>query len=493
MTSLRKFFIHYSHFVTGQALTLLLGLISFPLLTRILTREEYGIVGLVTTTLFFMVALAKAGLSDGIVRYYKEYSESADKRTVFCSTVFLRGMILSSCALLLYLTVFPRIRGYLNIKAEYLVCFMIMGAYLFIRPMNIIVLNLLRVSDRTIFYNLINLLAKITSIGASLLLFLYVIKTFYSFFIGLVVSELFVSILLFYWFFSNFKLNFNRVSRDLAAQLIRFGIPLLVSEVSYLILSYADRYMIAAYQGEDTLGLYSVGYNLASYISDLIMFSLSYAVVPIYVNLYETEGREKTEEFLQKCMHYLLIAIIPIWFGYFGVSKDLFVALASNKYSEAAAFSPVILLGSLLLGMNNIFNAGLYLTKKSKVILAIMLSGAAINILLNMALIPLYGVMGAAMATLAACFVMMTMTVLLSFRYIKVKISLNSLVYYLALSAAMYFVVIQWEARDVWLDLAVEIGTGFLIVAIGVLCREREIFEKIKFLIPIKTARQEGR
>jgi len=74
MTPIRKLFSHFLHFFSGNALTVLLGLISFPILTRMLTREEYGILGLVSTTMLVLVALAKAGLSDGIIRYYKEYS-----------------------------------------------------------------------------------------------------------------------------------------------------------------------------------------------------------------------------------------------------------------------------------------------------------------------------------------------------------------------------------------------------------------------------------
>ena len=81
--------------------------------------------------------------------------------------------------------------------------------------------------------------------------------------------------------------------------------------------------MIVAYYGEEVLGLYSVGYNLASYLSNIIMFSLSYTVVPIYVDIYEKDGKEKTEEFLQRCLHYLIIAVIPVFFGYLAISNDL--------------------------------------------------------------------------------------------------------------------------------------------------------------------------
>mgnify|MGYP001559011423 FL=1 len=384
MSVLRKFFIHYSHFLSGSVLSMLLGLISFPILTRLLTTEEYGIVGLVSITMFFVVAIAKGGLADGITRFYKEYSETTDKLTIFSSTIVIRGFILSLITVLFYVTIFPLINNYLSIKDEYIIYFMIMAIYLFIRPLNIIVFGILRVTGKTIFLNIIGLIGRIISIGLSLLLLIYVIGQFYGYFIGLVLAELIISMILFYWFFAKYKIDFNKVSGRLAMDLMKFGTPLLITELSYLLLSYVDRYMIVAYYGENTLGLYSAGYNLASYISDIIMFSLSYAVIPIYVGIYEKEGKEKTEEFLKRCLHYLLIAIIPVFFGYLAISNDLLITLASKKYAAAAVFSPIILLGSLFFGMNNIFNAGLYLKKKSMTILIIMLSAVIINIFLKM-------------------------------------------------------------------------------------------------------------
>jgi O-antigen/teichoic acid export membrane protein len=486
MSSLKKFFVHYSHFVTGSALSLLLGLISFPILTRILTREEYGVMGLVTTTMLLTVAVAKAGLSDGIIRFYKEYGDQQEKRTIFSSTIAVRGIILAVTTVLLYVIIFPIASRYLHISSKFLTCFMIMSAYLLLRPLNIIVLNLLRITDKTIFYNVINLMGRVISIAASLFLLLYLIGELYGYFIGLVLAELTVSVVLFYWFLANYKIALSKVSGDLALKLIRFGVPLLITEMSYLLLSYADRYMIVAFNGEDALGLYSVGYNLASYISDMVMFPLSYAVIPIYVGIYEKEGKEKTEDFLEKCLHYLLIAIIPLCAGYFVIARDLFVTLASEKYISAASFSPVILLGSLFLGINSILNAGLYLQKRSMSILAIMLSALVVNIILNLLLLPVYGAFGAAIATLAACLVSTVMTTVLSFRHICIRINLGTIFFYTLISAIMYFVLNLITTPYAWANLLIKVALGMLMIAPVVLLKEKEVFEKVKGMLPFK-------
>jgi peptidoglycan/xylan/chitin deacetylase (PgdA/CDA1 family) len=68
MSPFKKFIKQFSHFLSGSILSQLFSFVTFPILTRVLTKEQYGILGLVTTTMLFAVAIAKAGLSDGIIR-----------------------------------------------------------------------------------------------------------------------------------------------------------------------------------------------------------------------------------------------------------------------------------------------------------------------------------------------------------------------------------------------------------------------------------------
>ncbi len=480
--SLRKFFIHFSQFFTGNILSLLFSFITFPVFTRILNKEQYGIMALVSATMLLSVAVSKAGLSDGIIRFYKEHSKLSENLTIFSSTVLIRGLILSILTVILYLILFqafnfPKI---LKINNKYIICFVIMSGYLFIRPLNVIVYNFLRVNDKTKFMISLGLLEKMLSVALSLLFLLYIFREFYGYFIGLVLAEYLVSLFLFYWFFKKYSVNFKKVSGDLTIKMMRFGIPLLLTELSFLLLSYVDRYLIIAWHGEATLGLYAVGYNLAMYIANIILFSLSYSIVPIYVDIYGREGKEKTESFLQNSMHYLLIAIIPICFGYVAVSKDLFITFASEKYIDAAIFSPIVLIGNLFLAINNILNAGLYLKKKTIKIFFISAIAVGVNIIFNIILLPKYAAIGAAIATLIACLTSSVLTIILSFKYIRIKIELRTIIYYLILSGIMFGIVKQLEFHIAWLNLLVKVIIGFLIITVGILYRERNIFNEIK-------------
>jgi O-antigen/teichoic acid export membrane protein len=326
----------------------------------------------------------------------------------------------------------------------------------------------------------------VLSIGVSLLLLIYVVNDLYGYFIGVVIAEGVVATILFYWFLKNYSVILSRVSGNLAINLIKFGLPLLITEISFLLLTYADRYMIVGYIGKDALGLYSVGYNIASYISDALMFSLSYSIVPIYVTLYGEKGREETEVFLKSSMHYLLVFLIPICVGFTSVSNDLLVLLASEKYAHAATFSPIILIGSFFLGVNRILNAGLYLKKRTNILLAIMLTAVVINIILNVILLPIYGVTGAAIATLVACAWTTILTVVFSYKHLTIRINARLLFYHVVLSGIMFFVIEQIALSVLWIDLVVRIVTGMLIIGLGVVLIEKEIRAKIKTMLSFK-------
>ena len=489
MSSFRKFVTQFSHFFAGHGLVQLFSFLTFPILTRALTKEQYGVMSLVSTTMLLAVAVSKLGLSNGIIRFYKEYSVVPEKMTIFSSTVLISGLIFSLVSVILYLASIPVLSHYWKSDGNYEVCFVVMACYLFIRPLNIIVTNFLRASGKTIFLNAVNLISTGVSVGLSLLLLLYFIRELYGYFIGVIMGEFAATVIFFSWFFKQYKVIPARASRDLAIQLIKFGLPLLFSEFAFLALSYVDRYLIVAYYDEAVLGLYSAGYNVAMYIANILMFSISYAIVPIYVDIYGGEGREKTEVFLQKCLDYLLMALIPICFGYLAVAKDLFVTLASEKYASAATFSPIILLGTIIFALNSIFNAGLYLAKRTMAMLSVMLLAVAVNVLMNILLLPAYGVMGAAISTLMPCAMVIFLNGLLSYKHIRVKINFKIIIYYVILSFCMFLIVIQINMSRVWLTLLTKVFVGCLIIAAGALYREREMLEKLKYKLSWQNSR----
>ena len=69
---LKSLLVHVSNYTTASVLVTLASVISFPILTRLLSVEEYGVMNLVATALALLVGIGKLGLQHSALRYYSE-------------------------------------------------------------------------------------------------------------------------------------------------------------------------------------------------------------------------------------------------------------------------------------------------------------------------------------------------------------------------------------------------------------------------------------
>ena len=100
----KKLFQHSSSYLLGQILLMAAGFLSFPIYTRALTISDYGHLGLVTSTIAFVVAISKLGLQHSIIRFYPEFHSLRDPRSisVYYSTFFISNIFISASVSLFF-------------------------------------------------------------------------------------------------------------------------------------------------------------------------------------------------------------------------------------------------------------------------------------------------------------------------------------------------------------------------------------------------------
>ena len=86
-------------------------------------------------------------------------------------------------------------------------------------------------------------------------------------------------------------------------------------EMSGVILSMGDRYVIKAMIGDAQLGLYSAAVNMSQYIGSAIIYSFSSAMMPVYMRMASQEGREKASEFTSQSLGHYLLLVTPVIAG----------------------------------------------------------------------------------------------------------------------------------------------------------------------------------
>jgi O-antigen/teichoic acid export membrane protein len=488
----RKLVIHVSNYSLGNLLVMVSGLISFPIFTRIFSVEDYGVMSLVTATLGLLVAFSKLGIQQSIIRFYAEAKASHDRRilTEYVSTT-LFGMlgiaIVVTLGWALLSQLIPR-QWWSNPQVGGL--FLLTSVLLLTRNVDSCLSNLLRAEERSGQLNTYNVLKRYGTLGLVLLALFHVARNLYGFFGATIVAEFTAVAALLILMNRVHPFSLKAFSPKLFRRMLAFGIPMIAYEFSGIILNIGDRYVIEAKLGSGPLGVYSAAYNFCEYVQTIVLASVAQAVYPMFVRSWEEKGPQETATFIEQTLHYFLMLALPLIAGISAVGGGLLVTLASDKYASGASVIPYVAGGMAIDAVIGMAAAGLYLHKRTIVMAGLMIFGAALNIVLNLWLIPLMGINGSALATLVSYVVLASGGYYASRKLLPISFPWGSTLKFGLLSLAMYFVVDTITIGNRTINVAVQVATGVLLYALLVLIFDRAIRTRLRRVLADFTATQ---
>jgi O-antigen/teichoic acid export membrane protein len=195
-----------------------------------------------------------------------------------------------------------------------------------------------------------------------------------------------------------------RFRPELFKIMIRFGIPYVPAGLASMMIQVVDRPILRALTDDATVGIYQANYRLGIFM--MLMVSMyDYAWRPFFL-LHANDPDAKT--LFSRVLTYFVLVGTAV-----AVVLSLFIedlvkirvaghSLINSEYWSGLPIVPVVLAAYLFLGIYNNLIAGIYIKEKSKYLPPITIVGALINVVANFLLIPHFGMMGAAIATLAA-------------------------------------------------------------------------------------------
>lgn len=476
MSEIKTLLNQSSHYFVGRIFIMAAGLISFPILTRILSVDDYGILGLISITLFLVNAITKLGAPNAIVRFYAEFK--AERRLAqFYSTIFSGSLLSATVVAALFFVTIQFISDKF-IDNNFVSLLSLCSILIFTKCATDTLTSFLRAEQRTRLYNLIMIVSRYGSLALSIFLVFFVVKGLYGFYVGQIVWSIAIFCLLLYIYRHRIKIGAKCFSPPVLKQSIKFGFPLVWAELGHLVLNYADRYLIHLYLGATSLGLYTAGYNLSTYLTDVIKYPIIYAMMPIYMNMLVNMGEQQTKEFFTKLFTYFLLIMLPSVFGLIAVGKDLISFLASSKYAEAHLILPYVVIGQAIYACTIILETGLLISRKTQVITYVMAGVCALNIVLNMILIPRYGILGAAQATLISCILYTVVITFYAFKEFRFRIDYPRILLYLVVAVAMYLAISAVDVGSPCGNLVTKIPAGVVVYSLFVLGFDKNLRAK---------------
>jgi O-antigen/teichoic acid export membrane protein len=238
----------------------------------------------------------------------------------------------------------------------------------------------------------------------------------YSLVISLVLSYFFTSL-----FFGSKKITrifFCNSQKEIVRKIKSFGLPISLGLISEQVITNIDRIFLEHYVGLDAVGSYSAGYDLVWQVILMTSMAVNSAAMPIIIKEFENERIDSIKKKIKSIMMMLIIGATIIAFGYYFLGEYVISKLLNGEYLETALkIAPFILMSGGLFALKiTVFDIKFYLLEKTKISGFIALSSMILNVILNLILIPKFGVLGAVYSTLVSYFNMAVVSYLLSRR-----------------------------------------------------------------------------
>ncbi len=255
------------------------------------------------------------------------------------------------------------------------------------------------------------------------------------------------------------------LTREEGLSLIKIGLAAVVTAPMYWLVSSSDRWFLQYYRGAETVGLYSIGYNVAS-IGVMANAAIMSVWLPEASREYEQDP-ERAKAVLGHLMSRLVAAMALIWLVAASAGGDLVRWLAGERFHASADCIPFIAGGVFFYGVSQLGLYALVLVKRLKWAAAWWLGGGLGSAVLNAVLVPRFGAIGAAI-TQSTSFALIALGILAtSQRLFRLELSWGRLITVLAVVLiAGRFMASPWHAASM-LSLLTKLPVGLAVAAVA--------------------------
>lgn len=389
VSKLKKDFVWYS---VGAAVPMILNFIKTPIFTRHFSPTDYGYLTLINTTYSYINLFAFSWLLSCVWRYYLHEKNNNELEKFYTNIIFLFlvGLIITSIATIIWIICNNNMLIKKLVLSNYinLITASITGIYLVI----------IRLDGKSFLYNLYNISISIMSF-----ILLFVLTFVFNSSIDAmlncnnIVNVLF-SIYIAYSFLKNYKINGNNISKKFIKELITYGFATVFFNMSLLLLTSGDRYVIKIFYSTDKVGIYNQIYNLAQ-ISIVAFINIFFNIINPYAFKQYEEDVNNENEFYKYIVLYI-ICLLPCTVYFSLYSKQIATLLLGQKFRVGYKMMPYVMISSFIYGLSGMHETRMKFKNKLKPISINLITASVINIILNFIFIPTKGYEYAAVTTL---------------------------------------------------------------------------------------------
>lgn len=413
---LRKFL----SFSVGNWLVLVIGLISAPLITRIIDPAEYGKFGLFTMYVNIVMLIITCGLDQSYVRFFYEEEEQNRNRLLFESIkIPLILNLIVACIIIIFKVPISQ-----YVISDYNLSFIIL-LILNISLSSISRFSLLtiRMKQKGRLYSMLQVMQKISYLMSIGLFFMIYNNSFLTLAYATLVSNLVLVVVSVFterdsWNFRDIK---GKKLKNSQIDILKYGIPLIFTVLVTWLFQSADKMAIKAYYGDYEVGIYNSANNIIA-ILNILQSSFANFWLPVALERYEKNSEDT--KFFSSINDIVSFLMFGVGIGLI-LFKDIIVLLLGEKYRAASYIMPFLVFMPVLYTMSEVSVGGINFKKKPKYHVIIASLACLFNVVGNSILVPILGSKGAGISTGLAYIVFYYARTLISTRLYKVDYNIG--------------------------------------------------------------------
>ncbi|WP_290139640.1 oligosaccharide flippase family protein [uncultured Dubosiella sp.] len=393
MNKFKLFIENFLVYGLGGIISKAVPYLMLPIITRLMPNSYfYGLSDLSNTAVQFGTALAGMGMYDAVFRLFFEKDNEKYQKQV-CSTALSFTFGTSFIIFVLMLLFRKPLGTFLFSDEKYFYILYLTAMSILIGGTNSIMQVPTRTQNQRRTFIVMNTISGILSYAIAIPLLL---KGFYVIALPLsaVISALTIEVI--FWILNREWFDFRLFDKSILKQLLFIGLPLLPNFLIYWIFNSSDRLMIGKLIGNSFTGVYSVGARIAS-VSQLIYTAFAGGWQYFAFSTMKEDGQVKSNSLVFEYLGVISFAagILMCVFAHL-----IFKILFTGEYEAGYIVVPYLFLAPLMQMLYQVACNQFIVIKKTWPNAFILSVGAICNVLLNLTLIPIWGIEGAAFSTL---------------------------------------------------------------------------------------------
>ena len=378
---------------TGELISRLLKFFLVIYAARILGAAQWGVFSYVLSFLALFGIFSDFGFNTLITREIARNKE--ENKASYLSTVFALKMLCTVVAAILLFFVGPLLSNIPEVKNV----IVIIALFFFFESLREFGIALNRAFERMEREAVVNVLTNF-SISILGLLFIWRYPSVKNLSIAYLIGTIIGLVCIIYLLRFHLKGILKNFSKNLIRPIMQYAWPFAILSLSGNIMTNTDLLMLGWFKGSEDIGLYSVAQRLTQFLY-IIPAILSVALFPSFSKLAQ-ESRERFNGIFNKIIHFLFILGVPIVAGGILLSTDIILLAFGYEYQAAGVTFGILLVMTIINFSSTILANAVVAYNQQQTFLRYTLFAVTLNVLLNLLLIPLMGINGAAVATVVS-------------------------------------------------------------------------------------------